>query len=495
MLEIVLNALSVIFQPVNFFLMTVGVTAGILVGAMPGLTATLAISLLLPFTFSMKPVPALIMLLGIYCGGMYGGAITAILVRAPGTPGAAATVFDGYPLTRKGQGGKAVGVATIASALGGLISATIMIILSPQISRAALRFGPPEFFALAIFGLSVIFSVSGKSVLKGTIAGIIGLLFATVGLDYIVPRPRFTFGSVNLLMGTPLLPVVIGLFAVAEVFRMIELGAGRLAVQTTEGMKIGRVIPSWSEMKGLWKTIGKSGLIGTFIGALPGAGANIAAFVAYGEAKRSSKNPEAFGTGTLEGVAAPEAANNAVTGGALIPLLTLGIPGDAVTAVLLGALLIQGFQPGPLFFRTSLDVIYPIFAGLILANLVMLVVGLGACRVAAKIATMQRSILLPVIAVFSIIGAFATQSCYFQMRMALVFGVIGYLMERYKFPVAPVALAVILGPLAETSFRQSLIMSRGNPWVFFTRPISLILLIIAAGSVVWAVWRARRDTV
>ncbi|MBS4023210.1 MAG: tripartite tricarboxylate transporter permease [Dethiobacter sp.] len=481
-----LRAFIIVFEPVNFLLLTSGVILGIVVGAIPGLTATLAISLLLPFTFGLSAIPALIMLLGIYVGGIYGGSITAILIRTPGTPGAAATALDGYPLTQQGLGGKALGVATTASFFGGILSAAIMIWLSPIISSFALKFSSAEYFALAFFGLTIIFSVSGKSLLKGAVSGTIGLLIASVGLDKIAPYPRFTFGISNLIIGFPLLPAVIGLFAIAEVFRMFENPE-----ETTMKVKakIGRILPTLKELKGLLGLYFKSGLIGTFIGALPGAGANVASFLSYSEAKRTSKTPEKFGTGMIEGVAASEAANNAVTGGALIPMLTLGIPGDAVTAVLLGALTIQGLQPGPLLFRNHMNVIQPLFAGLLVANLVMLISGLSMAPFVARIATLKKTTLLPAIAIFALIGAFATEGSLFHMKIALGFGILGYILEKYEFPVAPIALAIILGPLAETSFRTALIRSRGDMSVFFTRPISVILIALAFASIIYTLYR------
>lgn len=484
--------LFVVLHPSNLLLLVVGVIMGIVVGAIPGLTATLAISLLLPFTFGLKAVPALIMLVGIYVGGIYGGSITAILIRTPGTPGAAATTLDGYPLTMQGKGGKALGFATTASFYGGMLSAIIMILLSPLISKFALQFSSAEYFALAFFGLTVIFSVSGKSLLKGFISGLLGLIIACVGLDNIVPYPRFTFGYTELLIGFPLLPAVIGLFAVSEVLRLFEISG-----ESEEKIKfnIGRILPTFQELKSMLWIFTKSGLIGTFIGALPGAGANVASFVSYSEARRTSKTPEKFGTGMVEGVAASEAANNAVTGGALIPMLTLGIPGDAVTAVLLGALTIQGLQPGPLLFRDHMNVIEPLFAGIIVANIVMLITGLSGAPLVARIATLKKINLIPAIAIFALIGAFATEGSFIHMGIALGFGIMGYFLERYGFPLAPIALAIILGPLAEVNFRTALIRSGGSLDIFLTRPISLVLIVLAVFSVVFTLkkeWDASR---
>ncbi len=473
-------ALLTVLRPLNLFFITIGVLGGIVVGAIPGLTATLAISLLIPFTFGMDPVPALIMLIGIYCGGIYGGSITAILIHTPGTPGAAATVLDGYPLAQQGKAGKALGIAVIASFIGGTISAVIMIFLSPIISSWALKFSSAEYFSLALFGLTVIFSISEKSILKGTISGMFGLLLSTVGLDYIVPYARFTFGIDSLIIGFPILPAIIGLFAVTEVLRLFEKPDETIEVPK---IRLKGVIPTWDETKKLIPIYLKSSLIGTFIGALPGTGANIASFISYGEARRCSKTPENFGTGMIEGVAASEAANNAVTGGALIPMLTLGIPGDAVTAVLLGALTIQGLQPGPLLFREHMDVINPLFSGLIVANIIMLLAGLFGAMLFARIASLKRRLLIPLVAIFSLLGAFAAEGSFAHMLIAFGFGIVGYFLNRNGFPLAPIALSLILGPIAETSFRTALIRSQGSISIFFTRPISLVFIALSILSV------------
>jgi len=480
-----IDALIVVMQPTNLICIVVGVLSGIIIGAIPGLTATLAIALLLPFTFGLDAIPSLVMLMGIYCGSMFGGSITAILVRAPGTPGAAATAIEGYPLTLKGQGGKAIGMAAIASFVGGIISAGVMIWLSPIISQFALQFGYPEYFALAFFGLTIIFSVSGKSFLKGLISGTLGLLLSTVGLDHIIPHPRFTFGVFELMIGFPLLPSVIGLFAVSEVFRMLEVSESIGKISN----EFGRILPTFEEIKDSAFVLLKSSVIGTLIGALPGAGANIASFVAYSEAKRSSKKSHEYGTGVIEGIAACESANNAVTGGAMIPMLTLGIPGDAVTAVLLGALTIQGLVPGPLLFQDHMDIIRPLFAGIIVANVVMFISVLAGAKLFARIASIRKSVLLPAIAIFSLVGAYAAESSVFHMGIAVGFGILGYFLEKNGYPLAPMALAIILGPLAETSFRNSLLKSDGSLSIFFNRPISLILIVIAVLSMVFTIYK------
>jgi len=479
---------TVMLNPINFFFVFIGITAGIIVGALPGLTATMGCALLIPFTFGLPPVQGLLMLMGIFCGGIYGGSISGILIRTPGTPSAAATLLDGYPLSQKGMGGKAIGMSTVASFCGGTIGAVVMTFLSPEIAKIGLRFGPCEFFALAIFGLGMIITISGRSLLKGIIAGLFGLLITTVGFDPLSGVPRFTFGSLNLLGGITFIPALIGLFGYAQVFRNIE----KILILPTVKSKVENVLPKLKEIRASLKTIIKSALIGTFIGSIPGTGCDVAAFVTYGEAKRSSKHPEKFGTGILEGVAAPEAGNNAATGGAMIPMLTLGIPGDAVTAVLLGALTIHGLQPGPLLFRDHLDVIYPIFAGMILAQFILLIVGLSGARFFARMINVDRRILTPIIFFLCVVGSYAMRFSFFDVGLSMIIGVIAYFMEYYGYPVSPILLALILGPMAEQNLRRSLIISHGDPLIFFKRPISAALIIIAMFVMISSYYRIKK---
>jgi putative tricarboxylic transport membrane protein len=479
---------TVMLNPMNFFFVFIGITAGIIVGALPGLTATMGCALLIPFTFGLPPVQGLLMLLGIFCGGIYGGSISGILIRTPGTPSAAATLLDGYPLSQKGMGGKAIGMSTIASFCGGMTGAIVMTFLSPQIAKIGLRFGPPEFFALAIFGLGMIITISGRSLLKGIIAALFGLLITTIGFDPLSGVPRFTFGSMNLLGGVTFIPALIGLFGYAQVFRNIE----KMEILPVVKSRVENILPSLKEIRASLKTIFKSALMGTFIGSIPGTGCDIAAFVAYGEAKRTSKHPEKFGTGILEGVAAPEAGNNAATGGAMIPMLTLGIPGDAVTAVLLGALTIHGLQPGPLLFRDHLDVIYPIFAGMIMAQFILLAVGLSGARIFARMINVDRKILTPIIFFLCVVGSYAMRFSFFDVGLSMIIGVIAYFMEYYGYPVSPILLALILGPMAEQNLRRSLIISHGDPLIFFTRPITAAFLIIAIFVMITSYYRIKK---
>ena len=473
---LLLGAFQTIFSdPYSLLFILIGVTAGIMVGCLPGLTATMGCALLVPFTFSMAPIQGLLMLMGIFTGGIYGGSISGILIRTPGTPAAAATLIDGHPLSLQGKAGKAIGISTIASFIGGTIGALIMAMLAPQIAQFGLNFGPPEFFALAVFGLTMIISISGDSLLKGAIAALFGLLLTTIGFDPLSGVPRFTFGNENLLGGITFIPALIGLFGFAQVFRNIE----RMEIVPQVKSNVGKILPKVKEIKSLLPTMIKSGGMGVMTGSVPGLGADVAAFIAYGEAKRTSKTPEQFGKGALEGVAAPESANNAATGGAMIPMLTLGVPGDAVTAVLLGALTIHGFQPGPLLFRDHLDIVYPIFAGMILCQLVLLIVGLGGARIFAKLINIDIKILTPVIFLLCIVGSYSMRFSFFDVGLALSIGVLAYFMGKAKFPTAPILLALILGPMAEQNMRRSLMLSHDDLTIFFTRPISAGFLVLA----------------
>lgn len=482
---------TVMLNPTNFFFVFIGITSGIIVGALPGLTATMGCALLIPFTFGLPPIQGLLMLMGIFCGGIYGGSISGILIRTPGTPSAAATLLDGYPLCQKGLAGKAIGISTVASFVGGTTGALIMTFLSPQIAKIGLKFGPPEFFALAIFGLGMIITISGRSLLKGIIAALFGLLITVIGFDPLSGVPRFTFGSQNLLGGVTFIPALIGLFGYAQVFRNIE----KITILPPVNSKVENILPKISEILATFKTMIKSAVMGTFIGSIPGTGCDVAAFVTYGEAKRSSKHPEKFGTGILEGVAAPEAGNNAATGGAMIPMLTLGVPGDAVTAVLLGALTIHGLQPGPMLFKDHLDIIYPIFAGMIMAQFILLIVGLSGAKVFAKLINIDRRILTPVIFFLCVVGSYSMRFSFFDVSLSLVIGVIAYFMEYYDYPVSPILLALILGPMAEQNLRRSLIISHGDLTVFFQRPISAGFIILALVVIISSYYRIKKGKI
>ena len=479
MLLLLWNGLCATFSFAIFPFLVIGVTGGIVIGALPGLTATMGVAVLLPFTFGMEATRALVMLCGIYIGAIYGGSISAILLKTPGTPAAAATVLDGYELARQGEAAKALSVSAIASFVGGMVSTVMLITISPVLASFALRFGAPEYFALAVFGLSIIASISGKSPVKGLLAGMFGLLISTVGLDPVTSYPRFTFGQINLYNGFAIIPVLIGLFALAEAFVQMERIFEKAQAIDTR-FKHGMV--SLKETISLLPLMIKSALIGTFIGAIPGAGADIAAFVTYNEARRSSKRGNEFGTGCIEGVAAPEAGNNGVTGGAMVPLLTLGVPGDAVTAILLGALIIQGLQPGPLLFTKNADIVYGLFSSLLVGNVLMLLFGLLGVRLFCRVVELPKRIIIPVIVTLSIVGAYSMNNSIFDVWVCIGFGIIGYIMQKVDMPSSPIILAVILGPMAESNLRRAVLMYQGSYSFLWTRPIGVVFLALAALS-------------
>lgn len=474
-MDLLLPALSNVLNWQVILILALGGAVGISIGSLPGLTATMGVALILPITFGMGPITGILLLVGVYFGAIYGGSISAILLRTPGTPASAATALDGYEMTKKGEAHKALTIATLSSTIGGILSVIVLILVAPQLAKFALKFSAQESFALAVFGLSIITSISGKSMVKGLIAGFLGLLVASIGLDPMGGFPRFTFGNMDLMSGVNFIPVMIGLFAAAQAFQGLEdtVTKGKV-IKIIEKVKL-----KWREFRGLIITILRSTGIGTFIGMIPGAGGDIAAFVAYNEAKRFSKNKEDFGQGNPEGVAAPEAANNSSTGGAMIPLLTLGIPGDAVTAVMLGALMVQGLRPGPQLFEQNGEIVYTLFVGMLLANIFILIYGLLGIRLFIKVLTIPKVVLTPIILVLCVVGAYALGNNLFDVWVMLISGIIGYFMLRYGFPASPVILALILGPMMESNLRRSLVISQGDYSTFFTRPISATLLALA----------------
>jgi putative tricarboxylic transport membrane protein len=465
------------WQPILFIVL--GVTTGILVGAMPGLSPSMGVALMVPFTYAMSPTLALILLVSIYIAANYGGSITAVTINAPGTPASVVTAFDGYPLTQQNKPGMALGVSLVSSTIGGIIGTIILILFSVQLAKIAVRFHPAEYFALAIFGLTTVATLGGKNWLKAFIAAIFGLLINTIGIDPISGVSRFTFGSVQLYDGFSLIPALIGLFALSEVFKQID-------EHNFDGEKVKLEKTKWPTITDYWKLrtgILRSSFIGTIIGIFPGAGATIASFISYDVAKRSSKEPEKFGKGSLEGVAAAEAANSSSVGGALVPLLTLGIPGSASTAVLIGALMIHDLTPGPQLFNNNPEIIYGLFASLLIANLVMLGLGLLGSRLWVKVTDVPKMILYPMIFTVSIIGSFAVRNSFFDIAACLGFGVFGWILRKHNYPVAPIILGIVLGNIAETNFRRAVMM--GGYHIFFTRPVSLILLVLGLISFAW----------
>ncbi len=477
-MENILIGLNNVYRPEALIILICGVFGGIMIGALPGLTSTMGVALMLPITYGMDASTGIVMLLGIYCGAIYGGSISAILLNTPGTPASAATILDGHPMALRGEGGRALTISTISSTFGGITSGILLICISPIIAGFALKFGATEFFALAVFGLSIIVGISNKSIAKGLSAGFFGLLLATVGIDDVTGTVRFTFGNSNLTTGFQLIPAMIGLFAISQVFLSME--------QTLKGeivkQKKFSVLPSKKDLKVIVSTASWSSILGAFIGAIPGTGGDIAAFVSYNVAKRTSKHPEEFGTGCAKGVAAPESANNGTTGGTLIPLLSLGVPGDSTTAVLLGAFTLQGLQAGPLLFAQHSDLVNTMFIGFMTANLLMLILGLFLMRLYVRVLSVAQWFITPAILILCVVGSYAMNQNYFDVVVMLVFGLIGYILTKINVPLSPIVLAFILGPMAEKNFRRALMISGGDYSVFFARPITVALFVVAIFS-------------
>ena len=472
---------------VNMIFCFLGTSIGIVFGAIPGLTTTMAIALFLPFTFGMESVKAFALLLGLYVGGVYGGSITAILINTPGTPAAAATAVEGYPLARQGKALDALSLATISSFIGGMLSCGVLILLAPPLARVALQFGPPEYFAISFFGLSMVSSISSKNIMKGIVSAAFGLLAATIGIDPIVGSMRLTFGNVNLVAGIGLIASLIGLFAISEVLSKLETINRNKGIGDME--KITGKFVSLKILKANVFNFLRSSVIGIGIGLIPAVGVSMANWISYNEAKRMTKTPELYGKGCFEGVAASETSNNAVTGGALVPMLTLGIPGDAMTAVLLGALMIQGLAPGPKLFNDTPEVVRGIYWMLALANIFMLILGLVLINVFVKIIKVPTNVLMPLVLIMCYIGAYAINNNFFDVYVTLLFGIVAYLSLKAKFPLPPMLLGIILGPLIESNFRRSITMSRGSLVIFFERPLSAVFIIIALSAMIYPVLR------
>lgn len=483
------DILANLFTIKNLLFINIGLAAGIIIGALPGLTATMGVALLLPLTFGMDSITGMLLILGVYCGGIYGGSITAVLIKTPGTPASAATILDGYIMAKQGRAGEALEMALKASTIAGLFSAFVLLFVAPQLAKFALKFGPPEYFALAVFGLTIISSINSESIIKGLISGMLGMLVSTIGLDPIGGIDRLTFGIDKLAGGINLIPAMIGLFAISEILektRTIDHPIGEIEKFKKQNLP-------WSEVMKYWKTIIKSSAIGTFIGAVPGTGAAIASFLSYNVAKRTSKNPQTFGKGNIEGVAASEAGNNGVTGATLIPLLTLGIPGDTVTAIMLGALMMQGITPGPQLFVRQAYWVYSIMLGLILVNIFMYLQGELFIKAFVNVTRIPSNMLIPILIILCVIGSYAVNNTVFDVGVMLFFGVVGYILTRLDFPITPINIGIILGPLAESNLRRSLSLSEGSYSIFINRPISAIFLLLAIISFVSSIYKTYRQ--
>jgi putative tricarboxylic transport membrane protein len=492
-----LNYFFISWVDVRLLLLTAaGTFAGIYIGAIPGLSVTMAVSILISFTFKWEVNSALALISGIYLGGVYGGSRSAILLNIPGAPSAIATGLDGYPLAKRGEAGTAIGLTTVVSVVGGFIGILALAVAAPAVADLALQFAPRDYLMLAIWGILLVGSLSGGSLAKGIFAGALGVLIGSVGLDPMTAESRFTFGSLQLTAGISYVAAMIGFFGVAEVLCQLH----ELKLQAIK-QDVSKILPSWSLLRKYLPLTARTSTIGVVVGALPGAGGDIAALMAYDHAKRTVKDPSRpFGEGAYEGLVAPESANNAAVGGAYIPMLTLGIPGDAVTAVIIGAMYIHGLKPGPMLMVETPHLFWFIVGSLTLANIFLLVFGLTGIRLFAKIVETPKPILLPVILVLSAVGAYAINNNPVDVYWMLGFGVLGYFLKMYGFQVGPVILGMILGPLMDKSYRQAMISAEGNPvqfaGEFFTSPLSLVILIaltltIASQSTCWKRLRGR----
>lgn len=456
----------------NIVILAFATLLGIMVGAIPGLTATMALALLINLSYGMELNLAITFLLGVYVGAIMGGCYSAIMINIPGTPAAAATALDGFPLAKRGEGGLAIGTGVITSFFGMLISIACLIFITPFIYKIALKFGQWEYFLLALFGVMICGNLStGKDPIKGWVVGFIGFFTAMIGLDKVYAYPRFTFGLLQLKGGISLIPALIGVFGISEILIVLEKEVPYQILG-----KITRIIPTWKDILSLLPTSIRSGIIGVGIGAVPGAGEDVAAWVAYDVGKRSSKQGEKFGTGCLEGVAAAETANNACIGGAMIPLLTLAVPGSPPAAMFLAAIWLHGIQPGPMLPIEHPGFLYEVAIALILATFFILVWGLILAKPMATILKLRREILMPIILPLTVIGAYASGVRIFDVKVTFFFGILGYILRKLEYPMAPLVLGIILGPLADISFRQALMQSRGSLIPLLQRPLGLILL-------------------
>ena len=467
-------------------LIFLGVTMGILCGAIPGISPSTAVALLLPMTYTMTSTQALILLMAVYIGSNYGGSITAVCINTPGTPASTVTAFDGYPMTRQGRAGEAMGISLWASVLGGLIGTVILIFGAVPLSKLTLKFWPSEYFALCILGLTTVAAMGGKHWKQALVSVFLGLLLNTIGIDPVLGVKRFTFGSPKLFDGLALVPVLIGLFALGEAFSDLESGSA--AASPSPGAYR---FPPLRRMAPLKGTILRSSLVGCLVGIFPGAGGTIASFLCYDLEKRLSPHPERFGAGAPEGVAAAEASNSASVGGAMVPLLSLGIPGSSTAAVLIGALTIHNLSPGPDLFAKAPEMVYSMFASMLVANLFMIAAGILGSQLWLRIIRLPRTLLLPLIFTFSILGSYSVSRSLFDVAVCLGSGLLGWLMKRHGFPVAPVVLGMILGRNMELNFSQALMLD--GPTVFFTRPLTLILLLLSLLTVLLPILFPRRN--
>ncbi|WP_040978520.1 tripartite tricarboxylate transporter permease [Oceanobacillus jeddahense] len=477
-----------ILSPEVLLLVFLGSIAGTLLGILPGIGSSASLALLFPVTIGMPVTSALAFLSSVYLGSMYGGRVTSILVNIPGDAGAIVTAFDGYPMMKKGQGGIALGISAVGSFIGGLFTIILLAVFAPMLANWALYFSSPEFFALILLGIASIASLSEKNYLKAIIMALLGFLLSVIGLDFITGTARYVYNT-QLTEGLDFIAVIIGLYAVGEVIYNIEKEF-KLNIKKSE-IKLANLFPKWGDIKKTMGSILRGTGIGAAIGMLPGAGASMATFLSYSIEKNRSKEPEKFGEGKIQGVSGPEAANNASVGGSLIPTFALGIPGSATTAILLGVLIIYGLQPGPRIFDSSPDIVWTVIIGLFIANIMLLLANIFLIPTFIRLMYYGQKYLNIIIIFICIIGAYTLAYSMFNIWIVIIFGILGYFFKKLSYPTAPLIMALILGPMAEDSFRQSLLMSRGDMTVFFTRPISLIIILITIGFLLYPIIKRR----
>lgn len=490
----ILRAVAVNLEPAHLFTLFVGTVAGTIIGALPGLSAVSGVALLLPFTFGMEPAQGLIMLAAVYMSAEYGGSISAILINTPGTSGAACTTLDGTPLTRKGRAQEALYTSLLAGTVGGLFGALVLLFFTPVLADLSLHLGPAEYFWLAVAGLALVASLSGRNILKGLVGASLGVLLTVVGQDGITGDLRFTFDNYQLVEGIPLVPALLGLFAIASILGLTESQGGSVAPLLMRKGALRFVVDRLMRMK--WLLIWTS-VLGTLVGIVPGAGASISAFLAYGEAKRLSRHPEEFGKGSYEGVAAPECANNAVVGGAMVPLLALGIPGSGSAAIMYGALTVHGILAGPRLFVERADVAYTFMVGLLFTVFAMLLLGLATIRWSSLVVRAPVRFMVPAVLALSVMGTYGLRNNLFDVGVLIIFGIAGYLLAKLDIPPVTMALGLVLGGLMEQSFQRAVLVGTvdyGGAWVYFlTRPIAVLLMLMAVAVLVTGVLQVLRE--
>lgn len=477
----------VLADPYTFMMVVLAVVLGTIFGALPGVSATMAVALGLPFTYGMEPVPAIVFLVAIYCSSITGGSITAILFKIPGVPSSAPTTFDGYPMAQRGEAGKALGIALGSSAIGGLFSAFCMLLLSPQLTQAALAFGPADLFAITFMGLSILTCLDSGNILRTVISGLLGLLLACVGQDTMYAVQRMTFGSTQLIAGLEMIPVLIGVFAVTEVLKQTRRDDRLRAEEGIDGGKVSTRMPTLKEWWGIRWLLARCSIIGTVIGILPGAGATIASFLCYSTETKLSKRPEDFGTGIIDGIAASETANNAATGGSMVPLLSLGIPGGNAAAVMMSALVLKGVQLGPLLLVNQPQYLSATFASMLVTNVLMVIVAIAVAKVFAQILSVPYAYLGPIIIMLSIIGAYATNMSIADVKIMAIAGIAGLVFSVCRFNSAAMILGLVLGTICEGNFSRAWTLSRADLTVMFARPVAGTLMAVSVVLLLWPI--------